>query len=222
MKNKIKICAVVQGATLPAFQKNLQAAAKASQLVELRTDFIKGLKPVDVKKLKPAGKTSSIFTCRSIREGGKFSGSRAEQDAILDAAFGSGFNYVDVAADNPYIAGIDKKQQKKLLLSYHDFKGTPSSIELMGRIERMQEFSPAIIKIATMVKKTKDIFTLTEVLKQKKDDQKLIIIGMGEAGKITRILFPLLGSYLTYASLGSETAPGMLTASQLRTVYSNI
>lgn len=204
---------------MPSVLKNLKQAGKTADMVEIRADFIRGLQPGDIKKLKPAGKITSIFTCRSVKEGGKYKGSHSEQAAIFTAAFKSGFKYIDIAGDNPFLTELKKENEKKLLLSYHNFKGTPSSIELMGRIERMQEFSPSIIKIATMVKNEKDIFTLIETLKQKREGQKLIVIGMGEAGKITRLLLPMLGSYLTYASSEDEISPGILTAEQLKAVF---
>src|SRR5439155_8309306 len=49
----------------------------------------------------------------------------------------------------------------------------------------------------------------------------LIAIAMGSAGVITRILGPSRGSFLTYGSLDdtSATAPGQLTARDLRSVY---
>lgn len=201
---------------MPLFLKNLKEAQRSAEMVEIRADYIKGFKAENVKSIKPLSKVATIFTCRNIKEGGKFSGSYAEQAEIFKAAFKAGFDYVDIAGESRFMGEIKGEYKKKLLLSHHDFKGTSSSIELMGRIERMQEFSPAIIKIATMIKSTKDIFTLIEVLKQKRGRGKLVVIGMGDAGKITRILFPILGSYLTYAGI---TLPGILTADQFKTVY---
>jgi 3-dehydroquinate dehydratase/shikimate dehydrogenase len=49
----------------------------------------------------------------------------------------------------------------------------------------------------------------------------MIAIAMGQAGVMTRILGPSRGSFLTYGSLDDEsaTAPGQLTARELRQVY---
>jgi 3-dehydroquinate dehydratase-1 len=41
-------------------------------------------------------------------------------------------------------------------------------------------------------------------------DIGLIAIGMGDAGVATRVLFPALGSLLTYAHGGNATAPGQI------------
>ncbi len=44
---------------------------------------------------------------------------------------------------------------------------------------------------------------------------------MGDAGRITRVAAPLLGSEFTFASPGEgrETAPGQMSASQLNAIY---
>ena len=49
-------------------------------------------------------------------------------------------------------------------------------------------------------------------------NKKIIVIGMGEKGKITRIVAPLLGSPFTYASLkeGKETAEGQISVDRLK------
>ena len=50
---------------------------------------------------------------------------------------------------------------------------------------------------------------------------KIIAFCMGEQGKISRVMAPLLGSYLTYASLnkGEESAPGQLTVKEIKEVF---
>jgi 3-dehydroquinate dehydratase type I len=47
---------------------------------------------------------------------------------------------------------------------------------------------------------------------------------MGKEGKISRIISPLVGSYLTYAALtkGKETAPGQITVSELKKAWKNL
>lgn len=219
MQKAIRICSVAEGSSLPLFLKSLEKAQRSSSMVELRADFIKGLKPEDVKKLKAKTKGTSIFTCRKVNEGGRYAGSYKEQQAILKTAFDAGFTYVDVAFDSPILGGLSDKQQKQLLLSYHNFKNTPASIEIIAILERMRDFSPAIMKVACMVKNSKDIFTLADVLRQQMDKEKLIVIGMGEKGRMTRAMFPILGSYLTYASDSKNAGPAIMTHKELETIY---
>jgi 3-dehydroquinate dehydratase-1 len=51
----------------------------------------------------------------------------------------------------------------------------------------------------------------------------MIVLGMGDKGKITRVLQPYLGGYLTFASLdGSNSAPGQIDYNDLEKLYTNI
>jgi 3-dehydroquinate dehydratase type I len=220
MQASVKICNVVEGDSLSIFLQNMEKA-QGSSMIELRADSIKNFKQENVLNIVEKVKTQSIFTCRSVREGGKFSDAYSEQEKIINTAFVEKFNYVDVAYDNLLIEDLVPEQQKKLLVSYHNFKETPSSIDLMKVMEKMRANDPGIIKIATMVNTTQDIFTLIEVLKQKKAAEKFIVIGMGAKGKITRVMFPLMGSYLTYVSNGIP-APGIMSQKELETIYNII
>jgi len=215
----INICTVIEGSTLPTFLTNLKKDQALYKMIELRTDFIKGIKVGDVKKLKAVTKVTSIFTCRHVSEGGQFKGTAKEQADILKAALSAGFDYVDIAWDNPLLFELTESQRKKLFISFHDFKGTPASIELLGMIQRMREESPAIIKISTLVKTTKDIYALLEILRQKREKEKIVVIGMGDLGRLTRAMFPLLGSYLTYTSENTKLVKGIMKTKELQSIY---
>ena len=60
-----------------------------------------------------------------------------------------------------------------------------------------------------------------KALSENKTGIPLIAISMGEKGKITRVLGPLLGSYLTFAAIatGKESAPGQMTVKDLRDIF---
>jgi len=47
---------------------------------------------------------------------------------------------------------------------------------------------------------------------------------MGEQGRISRVMAPLLGSHLTYAALdkGEEAAPGQMTVEEMKQVLNII
>ena len=62
---------------------------------------------------------------------------------------------------------------------------------------------------------------LQNLERAEREGRKVIAIAMGQAGIMTRILGPSRGSFLTYGSLDQEstTAPGELTAREVREVY---
>jgi 3-dehydroquinate dehydratase/shikimate dehydrogenase len=59
------------------------------------------------------------------------------------------------------------------------------------------------------------------LVRAREDGREMIAIAMGDAGVATRILGPSRGAFLTYASSENEsaTAPGQITARDLRDVY---
>ena len=62
------------------------------------------------------------------------------------------------------------------------------------------------------------MLTLFRISDELKDVEK-IIIGMGEWGIPTRILYRRCGSMLTFASDGDAVAPGQISAKELKTLY---
>jgi 3-dehydroquinate dehydratase/shikimate dehydrogenase len=109
---------------------------------------------------------------------------------------------------------------QRVICSHHFFLGVPSDLDQTYR--RMVATPARILKIAGQADDVIDclpIFRLHERAQQ--DGREIIAIAMGPAGVITRILGPSRGSYLTYGSLDDEsaTAPGQVTARDLREVY---
>jgi len=218
MKKEFKICTVVQGKNLELFLKNLKGALASANMVELRADSIANFKIEDVATLKRATKLPSIFTFRYKKEGGLFTGDIAKQNNILKKAFELGFTFVDVAHGNPILKKLNEKEKTRLLLSWHNNKGTPSESELYSILNKMRRAQPAIIKMATFINHWQDIATLVSLLKKRKSNEKLVVIGMGEKGKITRLTFPLMGSHIAYVTIKGEKsiAPGILTEGELQ------
>jgi len=82
----------------------------------------------------------------------------------------------------------------------------------------MENDNPYVIKIATLVKEDYDRMKLFRLMVNKKFEEKRVIIGMGEKGKITRFLGPILGNFYTYAVLDDEKniAPGQVKLSEIK------
>jgi 3-dehydroquinate dehydratase / shikimate dehydrogenase len=79
-----------------------------------------------------------------------------------------------------------------------------------------------VFKIAVQVDDAIDCLPIFKLLERgERDGRKLIAIAMGTAGIFSRVLGPSRGSFLTYGSVDEETAtaPGQLTACELREVY---
>jgi len=204
--NKIKICTPVMGKTLEEFLKNLDQVQEVSEMVELRVDKIKNLSKKDLILIRKRTKKEVIFTSR--------------QREIILKALNLGFNYVDVELSLISELNLPKRGKNKIILSFHDFEKTPNIQDLTTIVSRMRKCNVGISKIATVVNNDQDIKNLLLILLNKKKDEKIIVVGMGEKGKITRILGPLLGSFLTFASTPfGKTAQGQINITKLKKIY---
>lgn len=75
-----------------------------------------------------------------------------------------------------------------------------------------------IAKFAVMVNEKEDTLKIFEIINKYKN--KVIGIGMGEKGKITRVLNIYYGSILTFASYkGKASAPGQIDVEKLRKIW---
>ncbi len=109
----------------------------------------------------------------------------------------------------------------KLIISCHDFKRTPSPAGLKKIFHQCRKFEPGIVKIVTFAKKPEDNLRMLSLIPYaQKHKQEIIALCMGEAGKMSRVMAPHLGNYLTFAALVREaqSAPGQLTASEMRQI----
>jgi 3-dehydroquinate dehydratase-1 len=205
---KIKICTPVIGKTTHEFLRNLERIQKMSSFVELRVDLISDLKVNDLDLIGKKIYRESIITVRSKK--------------LFLSALRIRPDYIDIDYDTIVKEKIVLPENKnsKLIISFHDFEKTPTKNQLMKILKDISVHRPDIIKLATMIKKRKDVDNLFKILIDMKSRQKLIVVGMGEKGKMTRIIAPLLGSYLTYASteLG-KTAPGQIDLMKMKEIY---
>ncbi|MEI7579428.1 MAG: type I 3-dehydroquinate dehydratase [bacterium] len=220
---QIRICTVVTGSTLREFLINLKYATESSDLVELRVDYLENLTKADLKIIKQQLDTKAILTCRHQSQGGKFNGSPKLQNEMLQEANDLGFEFLDI--DLQIAAKILIKNKKsQLIISYHNFLETPSTVELQEILEQMSELRADVKKLAVQINSHLDLQNVYRILLNKAKTEKIIVIGMGEMGKISRITAPLLGSYLTFGSLnaGLASAPGQMTSGELENVFKMI
>lgn len=100
----------------------------------------------------------------------------------------------------------------KLIRSFHDYKRTPSFAYLDQLVKTILK-QHALPKVATMINSVEDLYVIAQL--QKKYGRKLIAIGMGELGMMTRVYNQ---SLLTFAGLSRATtsAPGQLTVKELK------
>jgi len=192
--------------------EDLAQAAQVADLVEFRLDHMPGARPRDLLAL---GRLPAIFTCRRQADGGRWQGSEADRLALLQEAADCGADYVDVEVDAA--AGLPRRLGTRLIVSYHNFEETPEGLDTI--YARVLEHKPEVAKVVTMAKDITDNLRLFRLLK--KAALPTIAFAMGERGLVSRVLTRKFGGYLTFGALrrGAESAPGQLTAEELRSLY---
>jgi 3-dehydroquinate dehydratase/shikimate dehydrogenase len=116
-------------------------------------------------------------------------------------------------------------KSKEIIISEHFFEKIPKNPEeTFDGMDAEEKGGLKIktIKIATQINEITESISLWKLFDRARVRSVGVIpIGMGEAGKWTRILGLAYGSPITYASLeeGNETAPGQISARDLKEVY---
>jgi 3-dehydroquinate dehydratase type I len=139
----------------------------------------------------------------------------------LMVALESGAAYVEVEIDaapqwrKPIIEKA-RALNRKVIVSYHNFKTTPGVDDLHSMVESLFDAGADIAKLACMVNSPEDNARILGLYASYKN---LVAVGMGAGGIITRVVAPLMGAPFTFASIsGAETAPGQFDEKQLRTI----
>ncbi|MBI2334381.1 shikimate dehydrogenase [Candidatus Daviesbacteria bacterium] len=137
---------------------------------------------------------------------------------------------IDSKVSSSCFFDLDISQKKhfkasRLILSYHNYRETPSDEKLQEIVKKMLQQRAAIYKISTFCKSDNDALRLLDLLADLKEQGlKCIVLGMGPKGKVTRIAGCVLGNEITYAPVrGSQaSAPGQLTKPKLENILKNI
>src|SRR6266404_626349 len=226
--NAAKICVPVCVQRASELPPAIARAAEVADIIELRLDCLLAAELDSPKSILDSliSKVEAliILTMRSDEQGGRVSLS-LDQRLQFWLSIGStdGNCLRDFELD--LVQECQRRRDErvdwsKVICSYHDFVGVPSDLE---KIYGEMAATPArILKIAVQTDDATDCIPIFHLLERaQRAGREMIAIAMGPAGIMTRILGPSRGSFLTYGSLDDEraTAPGQLTARELREVY---
>jgi len=200
-------------------------------LIEWRADFYVRL--FEEQKVKETlkilrhiiGNTPLIFTIRTDAEGGniqisdrkygdllRFVADTREADLIDIELFRKGIKIDELVRD---IHSLDVL----VIMSSHDFQGTPEKNEIIDRFRKMQDLGADLPKIAAMPKTPADVITLLCATNEMARDYALtplVSMSMGGLGSISRLAGEIFGSSLTFGNAGKSSAPGQIPLSELK------
>ena len=217
---KYKTCVSIAEKNPKKIKRLLKNALLKSEYAEIRLDFVNPSEIPNVLQNIKEKISRCVCTLRPKNEGGKFSGKENERISILKL----------ISEYNPFLLDVEfntlKKDQKlrqylkksntDILVSWHDFKKTPSIDRLNSRLTEMKKLSN-FVKIVTVAKSISDTSRIMS-LYNRSSKIKLIAFTMGEQAKFSRILCLHLGSPYTYVSLGKAIAPGQFSLDDMKSL----
>jgi 3-dehydroquinate dehydratase type I len=224
-KPLLRICVPVVEANVRRARNLYLRAARRGFWTEIRLDH---LEQPDLKRLFRTRPGKVIATNRLQSEGGQWRGSEAERRLLLEEALELGVDFLDLelAADAAWRRALaSRRGSSQIILSWHDFSGTPESSRLEEVLQKMLAGEGDILKIVTQAQEPGDnLRVLSLIPRVRAAGREIIAFCMGPVGKWSRVVAPLLGSFLTFAPFSKKgaSAPGQLTVNEIRRVWKNL
>ncbi len=223
-KPPLRICVPVVEPTVNRARGRYQRAARKGLWTEVRLDYLEEPTP-DLQKLFRSLPGPVIATNRLAAEGGRWTGTEADRLDHLSQALDLGVTCLDLelAADAGFRREIGERRGKtRLILSWHDFAGTPDAARLEMVLEEMLASEADVVKMVALANDPADNLRMLSLIPRAKAAGKdVIAFCMGPLGKWSRIAAPLLGSWLTFAPFSQQgaSAPGQLTVNDVKRLW---
>jgi 3-dehydroquinate dehydratase-1 len=200
---------------------SLRAAPRAGKamvdLLELRVDAF-AEEPAELLRVLPCLKVPVIITVRDAAEGGAMEMSLDHRMDLYEL-FLPHAAMVDVELRNAKkmarIISHARAHGVKVILSFHDFRTTPAVKRLLQLRDSAKKAGADVFKVAAHTDTPGAVMRLASLLEDAKNPP-CSVMGMGEFGKVSRLLFARAGSVLNYAYLGEAQVPGQWPAALLK------
>lgn len=233
-EGRAKVIVPVTGTTTEELVVQTETlAAHELDIVEWRVDFL-DVAPDTAAVLEAASQVRAaaadrpvLFTFRTTAEGGSKPITPEQYRDLNVALVHSGLiDAVDVEhryerATGDAIIAAAKAEGVSVVGSFHDFRATPSTDELVTCLTEMQERGCDVVKAAVMPRDTSDVLRLmqaTWTMTSQHPATPVLTMSMGGLGVVTRMSAQVTGSCATFAMVGRASAPGQVPVEQLRGV----
>src|SRR5512143_1097483 len=160
-----KVCAVIAVESVEAARAAVAQAAGVADMIELRLDFLRDFDfsdPTRLRSILEAKPLPTIITCRATSEGGK----QPVEDHIRLRMLVEGArrfaDYCDIEAAHYEAAARLMPDLSRLIVSYHDFEGTP--VDLDAVYKRITALPAAVHKIVTRANRPADSLAIFKLL----------------------------------------------------------
>lgn len=208
-----------------------RVTAAGVDIAEWRADYLLAARPDAPLRELPAalrdrlGATPLLLTVRSAEEGGEVVLDDAAYAAAVEAVLvGGAGDAVDLElARGRVLPGLVEQAREagaRVLVSSHDFAGTPPTAEMTDRLAAMAAAGADIVKIAVTARDPLDVIALLEAtaLADRELDVPVVTMAMGPVGLVSRLCGELFGSAVTFGAVDRASAPGQVDVARLRDV----
>lgn len=209
------ICASIIGKDLNLMDDRIEKALEQGVgMIELRLDKLRDSS--GWRELLCKG-VPTIVTNRAGREGGNFEGKESERVERLFEAIDEGVACIDIELSTPReqldeVLSAARANSTSVILSFHNFEEVPPIEDLIETARQMEELDCGVAKLIGFTKNFRDGMRMLDFLLEVSEEVKVPVISfaMGRAGKFTRVMAPLFGSPIVYASVEEAAAPGQV------------
>ncbi len=193
-------------------------------LFEVRLDhLIKDLTDLEEAIIKL--RAPLIVTARHPREGGANKLSARRRAALLRRFLGHA-SYIDIELralrELRSIQRQARAQKIGCIISFHDFKQTPSLARLRAKARTAVAAGADIFKVATRTDTHTQLQRLLDFFDEQHVDLAVSAMGIGRLGRVARVEFARRGSILNYAYLGKAQLAGQLSVAQLQRFFRSL
>lgn len=212
-------CLTIAEKDLEKAYLKIESFCDKTDIFELRVDALEKISQEELEKFLKNLKDDLklIFTIRSFKEGGFKRISLDIRKNWILWAIRKPFYLVDIEwlLFKNYYEEISKNlsNYEGILVSYHNFKKKPKNKYLKNLLKEMKEKGVKKAKIVCWVKDEGEAEELLELIDFGKNlGMEVISFGMGENGKLSRVICLLKGAPFTYVCCHREeaVAPGQL------------
>ncbi len=213
------------------FRSSVKEHLEDCDVVEFRGDTFPSILMIEAlkafsKKFKDLclNHIKILFTIRLKEDGGEWLIEYSRREYFEKAL--PLVDWVDIELEeiDLYLKLSEKIKENKIIYvcSHHQFNRDYSTEEYQNLYQRMQKYSPNVTKIVVFCRDERELLLLLNFVEaiafQNLTCQSLTcLMSMGDFGKVSRIVSPLLGAKLTYGFLGEKPLVlGQVPVSELK------